>query len=59
MSGAAFAALTKSVNELNCELLFVTITCGSVATSVIGVRSARLTAEFATVIGVASQVGVT
>jgi hypothetical protein len=37
----------------------VTITWGSVATSVIGVRSARLTFALATVIGVASQVGVT
>ena len=55
MSGAFLAAATKSANVLNWDFAFVTITCGSVATSVIGVRSARLTFAFATVIGVASQ----
>src|SRR6476620_11061945 len=59
VSGCALAALTKSAKELNEDFALVTITWGSVATSVIGVRSARLTFAFATVIGVASQVGVT
>src|SRR5262245_17391550 len=56
-SGVFFAAATKSENELNCDFALVTTTWGSVATSVMGVRSARVTLALATVIGVANQVG--
>jgi hypothetical protein len=59
VSGAFFAAAKKSAKVLNGDLAFVTTSWGSVATNVIGVSWARLTFAFATVIGVANQVGVT